>query len=368
MEYLIQPLTNQPSSSTEPVVAYNNDSRKAVVAEDMKRGNGTTEYDIFGYQGTKDIVCLDCKFGSGKDVPLQLVSGKKIRKHFRHQQGFSPDGTGSHGETSDHVYGKYLIARWLEDQLSIVPGSISEEFWTRESQLRMDVTAEMIDGTRMAFEVQRRQLDDSDWTRRHGKYKRDGVKDVWLWAPHVTSPRIDSIPTSNLVLDVQDETLGLHLVSHTRGAFSKLRQLNPDDFLHPSRVRFQPKPTHYVSAPLSEWTLEVDGSLTPPEHLLRYLAGDPTTRHERFDPTQQEPLTWDQVGSWHSPRMRVANDETKAGKTSVKDERLDARRANFKKGTDSWWETPRGKQELIDREIRIKNLQAKWKSQDANRY
>ncbi|MDI3243024.1 hypothetical protein QK292_15820 [Arthrobacter sp. AL08] len=56
----IRPLFPRGWEPSEPLVAYNNADGQVVAAEAMSRGNGSY-YDLYGYQGSKDIVCIDCK-------------------------------------------------------------------------------------------------------------------------------------------------------------------------------------------------------------------------------------------------------------------------------------------------------------------
>lgn len=378
MEYSIRPLKGNSSSNSSPFAAYNKDSKKVVFAEEMQRGNGSTEYDIFGFDGTKDIVCLDCMAGLGNEVPLVLISGKKVRKHFRHEGGKLPGGAGRHGETADHIYGKYLVSKWLEDQLSVVPGSVSQEYWSEESNLRLDVTAELADGTRMAFEVQRRPLSNDDWERRHGKNERDGVKDVWLWDSAVTLPRMTDNPAGNLVFDIANKEIGLHLAVNY-SAMPRLRvsagtPLESAWFMHPSRLPYHPSPTHYVSAPLSDWMLEEDGSVTPPQGLQRYLDGEawvrpvpqPAKLTETTTPSHYQTQRKYRADSQHGVDRKPEKEITVEDQLSPRERTvLDAKRVRMVNACQ-WWldNTPRGKQEKIDRQQRLENLREKWKRQD----
>jgi hypothetical protein len=160
------------------------------------------------------------------------------------------------------------------------------------------------------------------------------------------------VPTGNIVFDIRKGTLGLHLAHRTAARFLRLPKdahLDTKQFVHPSRLKFQPTPTHYVSAPLNEWVLEIDGTLTPPEKLMKYLDGDATTRHETFLVDSGSNLKYEER------------------KREIEQQRLDAKHRRFK-GRYNWWleNTPRGKQELIDRQQRLENLREKWQRQEQN--
>lgn len=71
----IRPLYPRDWEPSEPLVAYNNADRRVVVAAAMRRGDGSY-YDRYGYQGSQDIVCIDCK-EAGRDVPVILVEAEK---------------------------------------------------------------------------------------------------------------------------------------------------------------------------------------------------------------------------------------------------------------------------------------------------
>jgi competence CoiA-like predicted nuclease len=118
------PLSPRNGDPSDPLVACNNADGQVVAAEAMIRGN-SSYYDLYGYQGSKDIVCIDCKQDS-RDVPVILVEAEKRRLHFRHKQGEAPDGLGRHGETAEHLRGRQLITDWARDQRHVLPWSVEE--------------------------------------------------------------------------------------------------------------------------------------------------------------------------------------------------------------------------------------------------
>jgi len=91
----------------------------------MSPGN-SSYYDRYGYQGSEDIVCVDCK-QDGRDVPVILVDSEKRSLHFRHRQGEAPDGLGRQRETAEHLRGKHLIMDWAREKYHVLPWSIEEE-------------------------------------------------------------------------------------------------------------------------------------------------------------------------------------------------------------------------------------------------
>ena len=91
----IRPLYPRTWEPSEPLVAYNNADTTVVAAAEMTRGNNSY-YDRYGYQGSQDIVCADCK-QDGRDLPVILVDAKRKRLHFRHKQGEAPDCLGRQG-------------------------------------------------------------------------------------------------------------------------------------------------------------------------------------------------------------------------------------------------------------------------------
>lgn len=244
----------------DPLVAYNNADGTVVAAEAMSRGNGSY-YDRYGYSGSKDIVCIDCK-QNGRDVPVILVESEKRRLHFRHKQGEAPDGLGRHGETAEHLRGKELITAWAKDQHNILPWSIEEEFWMTGVRLRSDVKAALTNGQQLAFEVQRKPMEWTDWDRRHGGYERAGVRDLWLWSPDVPN-LISDLPLTSVVLDMEHDSLGI------------LVAIYPDGYRHPTAKDHLRIPTHYASAPLLEWSISDSGKLVPPPRLTKYVGEKP---------------------------------------------------------------------------------------------
>lgn len=257
----IRPLTPRRWEPSEPLVAYNNADRRIVVAAEMRRGDGSY-YDRYGYRGSRDIVCIDCK-EAGKDVPVILVEAEKKCIHFRHKAGEAPDGLRRHGETAEHLHGKKLVIGWAGNQRHINPWSVEEEVWVPGVRLRSDVKAEMVGGGQLAFEVQRKPLDQSEWDRRHGGYQRSGIQDVWLWSPEVPDPVLD-LPLTSVVLDLANELLGVFVASYS------------GEYCHPTAGSYLISPTHYASAPLEEWRISESGTLAPPPELVPFIGDKPT--------------------------------------------------------------------------------------------
>jgi hypothetical protein len=256
----IRPLYPRTWEPSEPLVAYNNADQSVVAAAQMSRGNNSY-YDRYGYQGSQDIVCADCK-QAGRDVPVILVDAERKRLHFRHKQGEAPDGLGRHGETAEHLRGKQFIMDWARDQHHILPWTVEEEFWVTGTRLRSDVKAELADGQRLAFEVQRKPLDWKDWDRRHGGYRNGGVRDVWLWSPDVPDLALD-LPLTSVVLDVEHESLGVLVADYSRG------------YRHPTAEGRILSPTHYAAAPLAEWSIAATGALVPPPGMAEFIGDKP---------------------------------------------------------------------------------------------
>jgi Competence protein CoiA-like family len=256
----IRPLYPRKWEPSEPLVAYNNADGRVVVAAEMRRGDGSY-YDRYGYQGSKTIVCIDCKQG-GKDIPVILVEAETKCIHFRHKAGEAPDGLRRHGETAEHLHGKQLVIDWAGDQRHILPWSVEEEFWVTGVRLRSDVKANLTSGRQLAFEVQRKPLDRKDWDRRHGGYQNAGFHDVWLWSPDVPDLVLD-LPLTSIVLDMEHEELGVLVARY------------PNGYRHPTAERYILTPSHYASAPLSEWNISASGSLLPPPEMAEYIGDKP---------------------------------------------------------------------------------------------
>ncbi|WP_309124099.1 competence protein CoiA family protein [Arthrobacter sp.] len=280
----IRPLYPRTWEPSEPLVAYNNADSTVVAAAEMTRGNNSY-YDRYGYQGSQDIVCADCK-QDGRDVPVILVDAKGKRLHFRHKQGEAPDGLGRHGETAEHLRGKQLIMDWARNQHHILPWSVEEEFWVTGTRLRSDVKAELADGRHLAFEIQRKPLDWKDWDRRHGGYQNGGVHDVWLWSPDVPDPLLD-LPLTSVVLDMEHDSLGIFIANHGGG------------YRHPTAEKHLRPPTHYAAAPLTEWSISATGALVPPLGMTEYLGDKP--EHAR---RHQLAMHWEAVA--REPRPSAA--------------------------------------------------------------
>lgn len=165
----IRPLYPRTWEPCEPLVAYNNADSTVVPAAEMTRGNNSY-YDRYGYQGSQDIVCADCK-QDGRDVPVILVEAKGKRLHFHHKQGEAPDGVGRHGETAEHLRGKQLIMDWAPKPAPHPPLRGRGRVLGDRYQVAQRRKAELAGGRHLPFEIQRKPLNWKDWDRRHGGYQ-----------------------------------------------------------------------------------------------------------------------------------------------------------------------------------------------------
>lgn len=55
------------------------------------------------------------------------------------------------------------------------------EAWTPDGRRRSDVAVTLPGGRRLALEVQRGTVSDTEWLARHADYARAGITEVWLW-------------------------------------------------------------------------------------------------------------------------------------------------------------------------------------------
>lgn len=280
----IRPLFPRDWEPSEPLVAYNKADRRVVVAAEMSREAGSY-YDRYGYQGSQDIVCIDC-MEEGRDVPVILVVAEKRCIHFRHKQGEAPDGLGRHGETAEHLHGKQLIMDWARDQPYVLPWSVEEEFWVPGARLRSDVKAELASARQLAFEVQRKPLDRKDWDRRHGGYENSGVRDVWLWSPDVPDLVVD-LPLTSVVMDMAHESIGVLVASYAAG------------YRHPTAEGQILSPTHYASAPLTEWGISASGALAPPPEMAEYIGDKPEPTRVAQIKAHREATARPPKPAWH---------------------------------------------------------------------
>lgn len=173
-------------------------------------------------------------------------------------RGEVPDGLGRHGETAEHLRGKHLITDWARDQHHVLPWSVEEEFWVTGVRLRSEVKATLASGQQLAFEVERKPMEWKDWDRRHRGYESGGVRDVWLRSPDVPDLVLD-LPLTSVVLDMERESIGILVANYSSG------------YRHPTAEERVRVPTHFASAPLSEWDISASGALPPPLGLAEYI-------------------------------------------------------------------------------------------------
>lgn len=243
---------------SEPVVAINVADGSVAFAQEMARSAGTAYYDHYGFNGSRQIVCIDC-LEDGSTVPVVLVETRDRGNYFRHPPGASPWGKGQHGETAQHVQGKRLLANWARNQECISPGSVREEHWLDGARLRSDVGATLNSGVDIAFELQRSPLDRADWARRHGGYNQRQVVDIWLWSPTVVRPVVGP-PGCSVVIDIERKAVGVLLC---RGGEA--------GYIHPTALRYPFSPSFFALAPLEQWGMLPSGEMKLPASLQKYI-------------------------------------------------------------------------------------------------
>lgn len=97
------------------------------------------------------------------------------------RDGFSHRVAASHpGESFHHIQGKAVLAHWLRKQPAVAAVQIEAASDTQRSRVA-DVMATLIDGSRVAFEVQYAALTVDAWQARHDSYAEQGIQDVWMW-------------------------------------------------------------------------------------------------------------------------------------------------------------------------------------------
>jgi hypothetical protein len=147
-----------------------------------------------GYGGDGTLVCWHCYNGvdapTGTLVRLLYRGGKKygkVRAHFAHPKGQAPSG-GHHPETLWHANAKQTLVRWARTQPGVADAHT--EYRTADGRRRSDVAVTLVDGTKLAIEVQQQPTTDEAWSLRHGDYVAAGIVDVWLWHPRIGTPGI----------------------------------------------------------------------------------------------------------------------------------------------------------------------------------
>lgn len=287
-------------------MAYCNADGMIVHAADMESGGDDSHWERHGSAGTREIVCIDCK-QAGREVALQFPQYRDRAPFFRHPPGTAP-GSRGHGETAEHIRGKLLIASWASEQENVLPWTVDEELWEPSARLRSDVRARLLSGRAVAFEVQRKELAEGEWDRRHGSYHRTCISDVWFWPPDTPGIQLD-LPGTSVVIDVEEELLGV-LVADYAG-----------QYLHPTSGSYMTAPTHYAAAPMSEWTVSEHGALVPPPELDVHVGTRPTLdRLARLERYRHELLHAEQAPTAAVGRTRPPSPAAPSGAQYAEDD------------------------------------------------
>lgn len=145
-----------------------------------------------GYpHGDATLICCYCYRGIdapvGTQIPLVVRDGLggQERTHFAHPPGHAP-ATGHHPESVWHINCKHTLARWARTQPAVA--AVHIEQWTPQRERRADALVTLIDGTRLALEVQKELLTDAHFQARHHDYTTQDIRDVWFWRPGLQVP------------------------------------------------------------------------------------------------------------------------------------------------------------------------------------
>ena len=216
-----------------------------------------------GYGGTGQIVCLDCFAGLVSDVeaetrvPLIYRGPTDRRAHFAHPKGHAHESVGGPGESVWHLRAKRLLRDWAAAQESVVDAVL--EWRTVDGDRRADVFVTTARNGGMALEAQQRTLPPLQWRARRGDYARQHVRDFWFWPTTVRRPDTTDDGRTCFAIDPDGARLGL-IVNARRSAASGDRL----EFRWPAD-RWLPMVALW--APASEWSIDSDGAVRPPEHL-----------------------------------------------------------------------------------------------------
>jgi hypothetical protein len=172
------------------VVGYDLDTESEVHIGDRSM----PEWHAIGYGGTRRLVCYLCWRGVdaavGTEValvPRGRVGGKR-RAHFAHPPGAGVHDSRAAKETIWHLNTKHRLAAWARGLPNVVE-AVAER-WTPDRKRRADVSVELVDGHRIALEVQSRIITDRDWEARHANYAANGITDVWFMRPGAETPYV----------------------------------------------------------------------------------------------------------------------------------------------------------------------------------
>ncbi|MEW2493798.1 competence protein CoiA family protein [Streptomyces nodosus] len=145
-----------------------------------------------GYpHGDATLICCYCYRGidapRGTRIPLVVRGrlGGQVRTHFAHPPGQAP-AAGHHPESVWHLNSKHTLAGWARTQPAVA--AVHVEQWTPQGDRRADVLVTLIDGTRLALEVQKELLTDAHFQARHHDYATQDIRDVWFWRPGLQVP------------------------------------------------------------------------------------------------------------------------------------------------------------------------------------
>ena len=129
------------------------------------------------------------------DEPVVFRAGARVTAHFAHRPGAAcaiesdPD---YRPESELHLSTKLALYDWVRARFPAA--RVEVEAAIPETGQRADLLA-VIDGAKVALEVQCSPLSGEAWRARHEGYAKAGVRDVWILTGH--APRFVMIPGSD---------------------------------------------------------------------------------------------------------------------------------------------------------------------------
>lgn len=154
---------------------------KQICAYDVTNTNYALNYElkkewrIAGRHG--ELICQEC----GQEVQLRINDPRKRTPHFSHKitDDKCPFSNNDLRESEDHKKGKMLLYHYFKDKYPEITPMVNHRFQNRR---KADLYIEFNDGSKLAVEYQRTELDILEWQERQEEYTKENINVLWLIA------------------------------------------------------------------------------------------------------------------------------------------------------------------------------------------
>jgi hypothetical protein len=223
-----------------------------------------------GRDGSRTVKCLGC-VDEGLDNPWLTFAGGRVQTaHLRHPPVAGIAGEPKHApESSWHLLGKQVVAKWANNQSTVLSATPETRVAENGVNRRADVLVKCRNG-RSAIELQYSPITADTWTGRQDDYRRADFSGYWFFDAH-NAPSLEAGSGQNglncFIFDPEEEIVGV-LMAGPAPREDGWWDLDPALLTH--HIAHEGEPYGwFLPLPLADFSMDDSGNFVlPPHHLL----------------------------------------------------------------------------------------------------